>query len=244
MKTRQGYISNSSSSSFIISEETYESVFELAKIMIPCRECDDNAALIKKIEEAEIKGMDPNTSLCFSSYNYDTYIIKYKRYYLISTCNNCSWDDYIESLGYIPKDVKDLIPKGDNPWETLEEVIPKFGSFWYVEYDVGGIPISWEDPKYSKFQCSKHCEDIIQINGYDNPICVACYAKKKSKSLKLKKIKEFERLSFIEKISFVEDKMINIESLSNGDKKRIFEVLEEIKRYICTYGKNIKAKNN
>jgi len=240
MKIRKSFVSNSSSSSFIINKNSYESVFDLAKEMIPAREWDTDKELIKIIEEAEIKGMDPDTSVSFGSCNYETYIVKYKDYYLVSTCNNHRWEDHIESLGYFPDEVKDLVNWEEDPtwgssqgsaFEDLEEVVSKLSSFWYPEHGVGGKPLDYEDPRREKFKCSEHWYDIIEIKGKKDPVCVVCYGEKKVKQFKMARKKKFNSLSLKEKLSFVEDKFIEIDShLSKDDKKLVFSVLEEVKR--------------
>ena len=241
MKTRQGFVSNSSSSSFILSKDSYDSVFDLAKEMIPARDWESDNDLIKKIEEAEIRGMDPNTSISFNSCNYETYIVKYKDYYLISTCNNHCWQDHInDGLNHFPKELRSLVDWGEDPqygssdgsaFEQLEDVVTKLSSFWYAEYDVGGKPLSYENPERAKHSCSDHYVDIIKINGVAKPICVACYAEKRDAQKKNKAKKKFNSMSILEKVSFVEDKIISIDShLTKADKKKIFGVLEEVKR--------------
>jgi len=245
MKIRKGFVSNSSSSSFILSKDSYESVFDLAKTMIPAREWDSDKELIKKIEEAEIKGMDPNTSITFGSCNYETYIVKYKDYYLISTCNNHSWEDQIDDgYNHFPKELRSIVdvdwdsprqygsPEGE-AFEDLEGVVSKLSSFWYAEYDVGGKPLSYEDPEREKHDCSEHYYDIIKIKGKKKPVCVVCYGLRKEKEAKEKIKKQFKSMSILEKISFVEDKIISLDShLTKTDKKKIFEVLEEVKRLL------------
>jgi len=253
MKIRTGHVSNSSSSSFILSKNSYESVFDLAKSMIPSREWDTDTELIESIEEAEIKGMDNNTSICFNSCNYETYIVKHKDYYLVSTCNNHDWNLYDECINYFPDDLKDLVDWEETPqWgtsmgsamEDLEEAVSKLSSFWYPEYGVGGTPLSYEDPEREKYKCNDHYEDIIRIKGRKTPVCVVCYSEKKKKAVELKEKKKYTSLSLMEKVSYVEDKIIIIESsLGKRDKKRIFNTLEEVKRYICS-GKDTSVKNN
>ena len=241
MKVRQGFVSNSSSSSFIIRQESYDSVFDLAKTMIPAREWEESDPdLIKKIEEAEIKGMDPNTSLSFGSCNYETYIVKHKDYYLVSTCNNHRWEDHIDSLGHFPDDLKDLVNWDDsNQWgsasgaafEDLEDLVSKLSSFWYPEYNVGGKPLDYEDPRRDKHKCSEHWYDIIEIKGKKDPVCVVCHGAELEKTKKESDKKKFSSMPLKEKLSFVENKVIEIDShLTKADKIKIHSVLEEVKR--------------
>lgn len=243
MKTRHGFVSNSSSSSFILSKDSYESVFDLAKKMIPARDWDTDQELINKIEEAEIKGMDPNTSVSFASCNYETYIVKYKDYYLISTCNNHGWN-INNDFNRFPKELRSIVevdwdtprqygsPDGE-AFEDLEGVVSKLSSFWYAEHDVGGTPLSYEDPEREKHNCSDHYYDIIKIKGKKKPVCVVCYGLAKEKEAKEKVKKQFKSLSILEKVSFVEDKIVSLDShLTKTDKKKIFEVLEEVKRLL------------
>jgi len=226
MKTRQGFVSNSSSSSFIVSNKEYSSVFDLAKAMIPARDWEDDQALIRKIEESEIKGMDPNTGVSFNSCNYETYITKYQDYYLVSTCNNHDWD--IESTGHFPKEIAELC---DSDYENLEQVVPRLSPFWFPEYNIGGSLTSKKNVPYDTTYCNEHFLPLIDVNGIDKPICPACNFNKEQKKENKKKNKKWESKSILEKISFVEDKIIEIDkSLSADDKKKIYETLEEAKK--------------
>ncbi len=88
MKIRKGFVSNSSSSSFIISDKDFHSVRDLAKYMLGRKILEmsyedvswkdelinDNNQLIKKLET-----LDENQSVSFPSCNYDTYIRKVGR---------------------------------------------------------------------------------------------------------------------------------------------------------------------
>lgn len=89
MKTRNGFVSNSSSSSFIVKvKKPFLSVFEVADYMISCRGWKNDDETRSKIKEMIFKGMDINTSLMFPTCNYSTYIVKQGDRFYISTCNN------------------------------------------------------------------------------------------------------------------------------------------------------------
>ena len=126
MKIRDGFVSNSSSASFVLkivpagaAREigSAASVFDVAKRMVKerdkwNREWDredgvkrKRSDLLKKIEKAEKDGMDPNTPIMFQSCNYDSYLMRVEDYVVVSTCNNVQWelDESFEVPG-------DLIP--------------------------------------------------------------------------------------------------------------------------------------
>ena len=90
MKIRNGFVSNSSSSSFIINDnEEFSSVFDIAEYMIPCRDMYENTdELLKRLKESD---KHPDTPINFGSCNYDTFIYKHKDIYLVRTCNNHEW---------------------------------------------------------------------------------------------------------------------------------------------------------
>ena len=105
MKTRGGFVSNSSSSSFVLPvTDGFPNVLTVAAYMVARRDgFSNNAELIKRIQEAYLKG-DLDRDTTFHSCNYDTYIHKVKReslsdFYMISTCNNHDWGA-VEQQGY------------------------------------------------------------------------------------------------------------------------------------------------
>jgi hypothetical protein len=100
MKLRNGFVSNSSSSSFIISNEKFPTVRDLAKYMLNAKiedakyEKHSNSIKYNKKLIKNLNNIDENRSVSFSSCNYDTYIKKVADCYLVSTCNNTQWKLY------------------------------------------------------------------------------------------------------------------------------------------------------
>ena len=104
MKIRNGFVSNSSSSSFIISNNNFESLRDLATHMIDSKydEYMNNTGRDKQYDKYRIKehdlylnglkNIDKNQAITFHSCNYDTYIKKVADCYLVSTSNNEDWD--------------------------------------------------------------------------------------------------------------------------------------------------------
>ena len=106
MKIRTGFVSNSSSSSFIISDKSFKSVRDLALYMINRKyeqymgygdrdkQHDKYRTKENELYINRLKNIDENQSVTFQSCNYDTYIKKVSDCYLVSTCNNEDWDLY------------------------------------------------------------------------------------------------------------------------------------------------------
>jgi hypothetical protein len=160
MKIRQGFVSNSSSSSFVLKVgNPFNTTLEVAKYMIPKREWDNDNELIEKINKLQTKS--PNIpSVCFRSCNYDTYIAKMDNLFLISTCNNTDWD--LKSTTIPPEEYYTYF--GDDNFYNLSNCI----NFYHLDYDVIGKETSYTDVKNwcetcyctywwidSKIQCPK-----------------------------------------------------------------------------------------
>jgi len=187
MKIRQGFVSNSSSSSFCISTDAYDSVFDVALAMIPKRDWkDQDKKLMAKIRKAKGKGgknpIDPNTSISFPSCNYQTYIVKKGDYYLISTCNNHPFYDVLNGQSQLPTEIMDELemPLEDRRYwsEVLESKIPELDSFWYPDYDLFASP----QTAYAKdWYCKEHFCDKITPVGSEEEVCPVCLTKGKNK---------------------------------------------------------------
>lgn len=162
MKVRSGFVSNSSSSSFIISDEHFPTVRSLATYM-----------LNKKIEEYEYGDkehdtydielinrlllVDENDPVCFSSCNYDTYVKKVADCYLVSTCNNTDWDLYeyttklSESAIIELKNIQKNYNEFDEDYRAIENILDHdydFSSFDNDYYNLDKKIIGVETYEY------------------------------------------------------------------------------------------------
>jgi len=138
MKIRSGFVSNSSSSSFILKVgKPFNSALEVAEYMIPKREWKAaDAELLTKVRKMMKHSKGQHLAVCFNSCNYDTYIAKMCDYFLISTCHNHSWD----------------LPSVECPY--LSEFCEYFGDdfnylphcieFYHIEYNKRGRIVLWQ----------------------------------------------------------------------------------------------------
>ena len=96
MKIRQGFVSNSSSSSFVVSNKTiFSSPIEIAYHMIMERDWPNDGELLQKLTDMVRSGkITEQTNLSFNSTNYDTYIyhtLLIMPAIAVYTCNNIDW---------------------------------------------------------------------------------------------------------------------------------------------------------
>ena len=185
MKTRMGFVSNSSSSSFICPRKNFESIFDLGKEMLKIRNADwediDNDRLqieTRKLERAQELGVNPNTPIVFSTTNYETYIRlnTNETLYEVDTCNNQDWDqiERLESATFC--DTEELSTNTKDIY------------FWWVEEGIVGKPVDMTNAKWKQFRQDNKIKDSwpqcpfvdnhfkAMVEGLDGKIqCVQCY---------------------------------------------------------------------
>ena len=95
MKIRNGFVSNSSSSSYLVPLNSFDTVFDLAEKIIDIRDEDwkdtgesPDLNTMKNLQRAKKNGISQDTPVQFSTWNYATWIKKTDKGFLVETCNN------------------------------------------------------------------------------------------------------------------------------------------------------------
>lgn len=173
MKIRKGFVSNSSSSSFVIAaSDKVKTVFDLAKQMIEIRDWEEEDDKdIDKVNSLVSAGVDPDHPLSFRTCNYDTFIIPTevdgKKYFVVSTCNNHDFYE-MSDISY-SSSLKEKITgqKSYNP--DLIDFVEDNHDFIWLDNGLLGRPTN--DDK-STCSVQHHYDNWVQPDG--SVVCVRC----------------------------------------------------------------------
>ena len=199
MKIRNGFVSNSSSSSFLIKlGEKYPDILSVATNMIKDRfdawRSDDDysvsdqhpkeAAVYNNIERLRRSG-NVNFPIFFRSTNYDTYIVPVtENYVYVDTCNNIQWKIQYENgatVPTLPDEVVAKYPEAEGYYGEVELRIKRGEEFYLLE---NGI-IATLPSEYTT--CKKCYQEVWDIDGVQ--YCVNCDWDTLSRGLKVEKLK-------------------------------------------------------
>lgn len=188
MKTRDGFVSNSSSTSFVVETQHYPNVFALASEIIKSRKwvgkgypCNDKD-LLQRVRAAENHGIDPDSPISFPTINEDTYIIRHGDYYIISTSSNYFWEDIVKGIEDIDENplIKEFL--GER-WDREMICFDTITDFWFPKLGIFGKAYRVPNKRDSKdlragFGFHKRCpnghyEQII-VKGSGKIICPEC----------------------------------------------------------------------
>jgi len=161
MKIRQGFVSNSSSSSFVIEAANKQTVLSVAFDMVPARNWDNRDTELQ--EKLLSFNGDPDTPIAFKSCNYDTFIIKEKNLIFVDTCNNHPWYDFINYRRATQEEMRSI--GLDDFWEDFAlQKLQRY--YWWPEYNFFAKTL------LSTFCKECYCE-ILQLQT-DEKICPHC----------------------------------------------------------------------
>ena len=253
MKIRNGFVSNSSSSSFIASLGSFDSTLDIALAMIPLREYENDKDLCEKVEK--LKSILPaKTPITFNSTNYKTYIyieiVDGEEVFVIDTCNNHPFSE-IEEFRFVPEDFED---KMEDDEITLRQ------TYYYIELDLLYEEIPYNGKKVCKKYCDKHYEHHVKLaDGPDKGkiVCASCYCaeqeKKKPVEIYLKKcmtVVDFDDVAQMAELNNLWRNAVELSkriAVANEEQKAnlymsVENIIEDLK--ISLIGKEIYRKKN
>lgn len=204
MKIRTGFVSNSSSSSFIVKGEDYSNVFSLALEMLEIRNKDndhwckrEHDSFLNEIDIIKSSDLNPNIPIAFDTCNYNTYIARTENYYLVGSCNNHNFPNFLKvfddtvfkNYRDVPKEIYDFFDLENMDNESFDYVMEEYMEtsvpFWWPLYNITGHGI--RRYKLTDPICKIHKSyEMVITKGYKKReiACLDCIKNKFIESLK------------------------------------------------------------
>jgi hypothetical protein len=188
MKIRIGFVSNSSSASYLVPLGAFENVFDLAEKIIKIRdeEWKDEAGpswdTQEKLQRAREKGISPDTPIQFQTCNYATWIKKMDEGFVVETCNNHCEIGYLmnECNAKYAQDHRDLsLEKYAYGWGK-ENLPMQSERFYFLEIEKFGHKKYTHDVHWRDVWCDKKkesgysCNNSILVLDDGTEICTKC----------------------------------------------------------------------
>lgn len=195
MKTRHGFVSNSSSSSFVVPTSAYETVYDLAKDMLFVRqlawEDEESEQLMFKCDEIKKDSTKSDLGVSFETTNERTFIRRMGDWYIVQTCHNHDWSDYIKGYSGLVKDIIPLLREdgynldehgihGESDddvsylWEYLGFYLCTRGMYYYLDHGYL-IGHKWRPQGRISTTCMQ-CKSYDLVQLYDGKvICPECF---------------------------------------------------------------------
>jgi hypothetical protein len=207
MKIRSGFVSNSSSSSFIIRKNIFPNNKTVALSMVDDyietykSDYDEDDWFINKFKmfKDSLNNIDDDCNIMFNSTNYDTFITNLDDNYIhVATCNNIQWDVESYACGQLPDDLSNNIKEhiefynsnesylddGNYDSDKKTSKLSPFRNIKYFKIDSGFFI-----KKTKPYQSCKKCYHELYIVG-KRKLCLNCDNDYILRSLKLSKIKK------------------------------------------------------
>jgi hypothetical protein len=157
VKSRKGFVSNSSSSNFIVLNTT--NVLQVARKMLTCNSIKTDLLLFDNLVKNNALFITNDIPVTFSSINYDTYLYPDNRNIRVETCSNTTWD----LSGFNIQ----CVDFGDDDKDIF---------FWDIEKDIMVKPIPFiEHSKLKLSMCQKHWAYPYYIFDHSTIKCPGCY---------------------------------------------------------------------
>lgn len=182
MKIRSGFVSNSSSASYVIDKKAYKNTFSLARKMIERRDGKgwDNEDLIATLDSFEAGGYENDIQITFPTCNFDTFIMRTNRFYAVSTCNNHDFEGLFYTSFHVDFSSDPHVQAAYALIEADDHHCTQ--EFWMPKLNLMISPLPYEElfalPSGKSFCKQHHGTRPMKIIGTEHKMCPYCFAEK------------------------------------------------------------------